>query len=98
MILTLRRTGGFAGIRETLGTVDTASLGGAAQRALAAQLKALELEAEPAFGADQFHYEVEIQEPGAASRTLVIVDEGDPSLPGYRVLRDLAQTLGLPVL
>lgn len=98
MILTLRRTGGFAGIQETLGTLDTASLGGEAQRAFAARLKELEqLAALPAHGADQFHYELDIREPGQAPRTLTIVDEGDPDLPAMRALSALMETLGLPV-
>lgn len=96
MILTLRRAGGFAGLQQTLGTVDTAALGGAAQRALAAQLKILDqLAPVPAPGADLFRYEVEIQEPGAAVRTLVVVDEGDADRPDYRALQDLARILGL---
>lgn len=98
MTLTFRRTGGFAGIQEVLGTVDTAGLGGEAQRTLAAQLLDLtRLAAAPASpGADRFRYEVDIQEPGQAPRTLVILDEGDPELPGPRALAALMRTAGVP--
>lgn len=98
MILTFRRTGGFAGLDEALGTVDTSGLGGEGQSAFAAQLRDLtRLTAAPASpGADRFRYEVDIQEQGQPPRTLVIVDEGDPEIPGLRALAALMQTVGLP--
>lgn len=99
MTLTFRRTGGFAGIQEALGTVDTASLSSEAQRTLAAQLQELaRFAAAPASpGADRFRYEVDILEPGQAPRTLVIVDEGNPELPGFRTLAALMRTVRLPL-
>ncbi|HEY3400266.1 MAG TPA: protealysin inhibitor emfourin [Geothrix sp.] len=99
MILTLRRTGGFAGIRESLGTVDSAHLDGAAQRALAAQVKALDRLASGSAGpgADQFHYEVEVRESGQPPRTLIVADEGNPDSPAFQALMALMGTLGLAV-
>jgi hypothetical protein len=98
MILTLKRTGGFAGLQETLGTVDISALGEAAQDAVATHLKALEQAiSSPSPGADRLHYEVEILEPGKAARTFVIVDEGEPDHPAHLALQDLARTLGLSV-
>ncbi len=99
MILTVRRTGGFAGIQESLGTMDTAFLGGEAQQCLVARLTELEQLASQATlpGADQFRYEVDIRENAKPLRTLVILDEGDPARPAQRALAALMETLGLPV-
>lgn len=97
MILTLRRTGGFVGFQEVLGTVDTRTLAGEAQRALAGQLQALGRFAlrAPGPGADLLRYELEIQEPGQPSRTLTITDEGDPDNPGLLALKALGKMLDL---
>lgn len=98
MILTLARTGGFAGIRDLLGTVDTTGLDGEAQQALAARLKALaSLASTPASpGADLFRYEVTIQAQGQPTQTLTIEDDGEAANPGMQALADLAALLGLP--
>jgi hypothetical protein len=99
MILSLRRTGGFAGIQDSLGTMDTAVLSGEAQHSLAAQLRELERLAAmpPSPAADQFRYEVDIREATQPPRTLVILDEGDATQPAQRALVALMETLGLPV-
>lgn len=98
MLLTLRKTGGFAGFQEVLGTVDSRTLGGEAQRVLAAQLKVLEQQPPAEPGADRFRYEVEVLETGRPSRVLTITDEGDPESPGMKALAVLGRILDLALI
>lgn len=99
MLLTFRRTGGFAGIQVDLGTVDTSDLVGEARRVFVDRLQNLKrLAVTPAApGADHFRYEVDIQERGQPAQTLIVTDEGDPELPTMRALASLMESLNLAV-
>lgn len=98
MILTIRRSGGFAGLEELLGTVDAARLDPAARQKVSAQLENLAdlTSGHEPIGADGYRYEVDIQGPGQAHQLLALDDEGDPEHPAFRALRALMRTLGLP--
>jgi len=52
-----------------------------------AQLAMLSARSPTPVGADQFHYEISIAEPGAQPRTLTVVDEGDPEQPLMQQVR-----------
>jgi len=82
MIITIAQTGGFAGIRQELGSLDTQHLEETRRRYLEARIRGLEQRAtDPASpGADRFQYEIRIQEAGATPRTVMILDEGDAAL------------------
>ncbi len=70
MKITVKRTGGFAGLTETLGTIDTSAMNAA--RARDAEQRVTDLgffslpEDIPAaeIGADLFHYEVTVLDKG----------------------------------
>ena len=87
MRIRMKRLGGFAGVEESLATVDSDRLPGALADRLGehvAQLITLCAQTPRSEGADQFHYEIEITGPGAPPRTLTVVDEGDPDLPAMK--------------
>ncbi len=95
MIIKITRSGGFAGVIEELGTVDTSSLGAdaaATVRDRVANLERLEAAArDQPIGADMFRYEIEIEDEEGRHRRLVLTHEGDPSVP---LPEPLAQLLG----
>ena len=98
MILTIRRTGGFAGVEELLGTVDAARLDAEARRRLDRQLEDLSdlTNAYEPSSADTFRYEVEVAGPGRTRNLVSVEDEGDPEHPAFKALVALMRTLGLP--
>ena len=96
MIITLRHSGGFAGIEQELGSADTGTLAEGPRREVAKALKVLE-EARPSVGADRVQFEVEIREPGSSPRRLIIPDEGSPQSLAMQALGDLAAALGISV-
>ena len=66
------------GTTTTLASIDTATLPIPAAKRLQEQLERVSRQAAnraPSAGADQFRYQVLIEEPAGASRTLEVVDE-----------------------
>jgi hypothetical protein len=99
MLISIKQAGGFAGIEQLLGSVDLSALSDDdSQKARSSLQDLIRLAADPASsGADRFQYEVEMQEPGQAPKSLIIFDEGDPDRPDMRALAGLASALGLSV-
>lgn len=92
MIITVRQTGGYAGIDQPIGTVDTALLEPRAAAAVRARVAELTEEAERGqpVGADMFRFEVDVVEEGGPTRTFTMADEsGTGELP-----RPLQEILG----
>lgn len=96
MRISVKRTGGFAGVTEELASVDTASL----NRASALQLEQMVREARffdlPAeipgttIGADLFRYEVTVTE-GDRQHTVAFADDGAEIAPLRRLMGALGQ-------
>ena len=40
-------------------------------------------------GADQFRYEIETSEPGSGTRTIRVIDEGNPDDPALKLVRSI---------
>jgi len=97
VIIKITRSGGFAGVVEELGTIDTSSLGAdaAAQvRDRVAKLERLGAAArDQPIGADMFRYEIEIEDEEGRHRRLVLTHEGDPSVPLPEPLGKLLSTI-----
>ena len=92
MQIKVRRTGGFAGIEEELGSVDTASLEGGAREQLETLVREVDFFSLPAaiegeVGADQFRYEVTVED-GGRGQTVVFTGEGGPQAEALRRLTD----------
>jgi hypothetical protein len=80
MHVTVKKSGGYAGITEEVGSLDTAQLDPATARDIEQTLKGTgsptqDAADNQAVGADQFHYEITIRD-GARERTLSFVDDG----------------------
>ncbi len=92
MIIHIRRSGGFAGIEEDLGTIDSAALGAQTASRVAdsvAELTRMQAEGTGPVGADLFRYEIEIQDDQGRRHQVVVMDEGDPTMPSTPALRTL---------
>jgi hypothetical protein len=94
MTLKIKRLGGFAGVEENLASVDVAKL----PKPIADQLRervallaTLSAQRPRPVGADQFHYEIDMAEPGAQPQTLTVVDEGDPEQPAMQQLQAILE-------
>ena len=98
MIVNIRRSGGFAGIEEELGVIDTDNLQERAAARLESSIAEItrllnETEDYPPVGADMFRYDVEIIDENGERRQLVIVDEGNPESPPLKALYELLEAL-----
>jgi hypothetical protein len=84
MIISIRQTGGYAGIEQPIGSIDTATLPPrAAQRVRARldELAAAAADAQPG-GADEYRFEVEVAEDGGRRQTFSLTDDsGTGELP-----------------
>lgn len=98
MKVTIKRSGGFAGISEEFGPYDTERFASDKRREVEALLK-LTLEAaqidEPPVGADFISIELLVWREGKSDQ-VAIVDDGDPARPVLEYLRELLEVLGLP--
>jgi hypothetical protein len=90
MQIMIKRCGGFAGLEEHLAAVDVDTLPKPVADKLrehVTHLATLSAQSPPPVGADQFHYEIDIAEPGAQPRRLTVVDEGNPEQPLLQQVR-----------
>ena len=87
MKVSIKRSGGFAGLRDDLG-----SAAGSHQSALGEAVRRLKARGrvEEQVGADLFRYEVTVDE-GGASQTLTVRDADPPSSPTLRELLGLVR-------
>ena len=95
MKVTIKRTGGFAGLDQTVASLDSERLPRDAAEELRRQVSALvaaSARPEP-IGADLLHYHVTISDEGPA-RTVTVVDEGDPEAPPMKHLQALLALAG----
>ena len=88
MRIRVRRTGGFAGIDEEVGSVDTASLAPDTRDELERLVRESDFFALPAavegdVGADQFRYEVTVED-GARAHTVTFVGDQGPRVAALR--------------
>jgi hypothetical protein len=93
MQVTVRRSGGFAGIDEEVGSVDTASLDAGAREQVERLVEeagffALPAAVEDEVGADQFRYDVTVSEGG---RTHAVAFRGEG--PRAETLRRLVDAV-----
>lgn len=98
MIIKISRSGGFAGIEEYLGTINTDSLPGEAVERVENTVAEIthvldEMGDYPPVGADMFRYEIEIINEQGKHQKLVIVDEGDDESMLMKALHDLLHAL-----
>lgn len=97
VIVRVTRSGGFAGLLEELGTVDTRSLGPAEAAKVKEQIAELErlgaALGDQTIGADMFRYEVEIEDEQGRHRKLILTHEGDPSVPVPEPLGELLSAI-----
>lgn len=78
MKVTIKRSGGLAGLNETLAAIDSEHLSGAAVDRLRQELMRLTASLRPAdIGADLLRYDVEIDGDGPPRR-LTVFDDGHP--------------------
>jgi hypothetical protein len=84
MRISISRSGGFAGIEEQLGTIDTSTMESAEASRLKSWVADLERHAarigDPA-GADMFRYDVEVDDDSGRSRVFTVLHSGDPAEP-----------------
>ena len=97
VVIHLKRYGGFAGLEQHLGSVDTATLGTELRQEVETHLLALTrlVAGHTSPGADRLEYEVEVLAPGQHPLRLIVPDEGDPDQPELQALSELAFSLGL---
>lgn len=83
MEISVKQSGGFAGISQDLGTVDTEHLNSAKAQQIASALSNVDFFALPAtvpgeIGADQFRYEIKVTD-GDRQHTVTFYDDGSNS-------------------
>jgi len=92
VLIKISRSGGFAGIEEDLGSINTASLDGASVAKVKHLLTDLnQQQQQNAEGADMYSYEIAIKDDAGEGRRLVIGGGGDPGRPSPDALRELCE-------
>ncbi len=92
MKITIKQSGGFAGIEQELKTLDSTRMTAPEAETFNKTLGRLNvacaqrIESE---GADRISYEVEIEDKGQPTKRLRIVDEGDSNDPAIREVHAL---------
>jgi hypothetical protein len=90
MIISVKRTGGFAGLTEELGTVNTMQLNAATAQQIEQMVLNIDFFNLPAFvesgiGADLFRYEITIRD-GDRRHVVAFNDDGGPETAPLRQL------------
>jgi hypothetical protein len=91
MKISVSRSGGFAGLTEDLGTVDTAALPGSTGRELEALVNQAGVfsgnvkQLDTAVGADMYRYAVTVEDEGRQA-TVTFTDDGSPGTVALRSL------------
>jgi hypothetical protein len=88
MMINVRRSGGFAGIEEEVGSVDTASLAPDTRDEVEGLVRESDFFALPAaveseVGADQYRYEVTVDD-GEQAHTVTFVGDAGPQVAALR--------------
>ena len=91
MLIKISRSGGFAGIEEDIGSINTASLDEASVAKVKHWLTDLNQQQQNAEGADMYRYEIAIHDDAGEDSTLVISGGGDPGRPSPDALRELCE-------
>jgi len=93
MQISVKRTGGFAGLSENVATVNTAKLNAAAAQQVEQMIQGISFFDLPAavsggtIGADLFHYEITVTE-GGRQKTVAFDDDHSPETAPLRRLVD----------
>ena len=101
MNISVKRTGGFAGLTEEVASLNTATLDATASRQIEQLVKNIGFFALPAkvvsqaIGADYFSYEITISE-GARHHTVTFVDDESPETASLHGFVDSLKTLQHP--
>ena len=91
MIITVKVSGGFAGLEESpVARVDTATLPAALRQRIEDRAARLFTQ-EPVIGTDMMQYHIEISDQGE-HREITVMDEGDPQSTLQGLLTDLSST------
>lgn len=90
MKVTIKRSGGFAGLREeTVAVVDTGALSQSQAQRVESAVRKLE-RAESPVGADMPRYDIEIRDE-QGTRSVPFLDDGDPKSPLYELLQAVSR-------
>ena len=98
MNISIKKSGGFAGITEDLGTIDTAKLGAGAARQVEQTVREIGFFDLPGtisggVGADLFRYEITVMD-GDREHTVTFEDDGSPETAPLRSLVDFLSQMG----
>jgi hypothetical protein len=96
MQVTVKRTGGYAGLDQTLVSRDLGEMTARKRSGIVRRLKNLSKkaqEAEPQVGADLMTYEVEITEAADLPEHISVVDTGDLEQAPLKQVNDLIEAL-----
>jgi hypothetical protein len=93
--ISVKRTGGYAGLSETIAEIDTAAVGAAAATRIAGLVEASRFFTLPAtlpnqaLGADMFRYEITVED-GPRRHTVAFIDDESPAVaPLKRLVESL---------
>src|SRR5437899_8556537 len=92
MIITIKRSGGYAGVEQVLATVDSSKLTSerdARVQSLIARLSGLLANRGVGEGADRFQYEVTVTGNGEGTKSMTVIDEGNPQDAAIQIVTQL---------
>jgi hypothetical protein len=92
MTITIKRSGGYAGVEHVLATVDSSKLTGeqdARVRSLIARLSGLMANRGITEGSDRFEYEVTVTGNGEGTKSVTVIDEGNPQDQAMQIVTEL---------
>src|SRR3954447_10155514 len=92
MTITIKRSGGYAGVEQVLATVDSGKLTSeqeARARSLIVRLSDLMINRGITEGSDRFEYEVTVTGNGEGTRSMTVIDEGNPQDAAMQIVMEL---------
>ncbi len=100
MIIRVTRSGGFAGIEEDLGAIDTGAIENEQAREIANLMTRLvAAQAQPGsdehVGADMFRYEMAFRDEQGVDQRVSLLDDGDPESQSVRLIGEVLEVLGI---
>ena len=96
MTITIKRSGGFAGIEQVLAHVDSSTLTSeqeARVKSGIARLSALLAKRKATEGADRFQYEVTVTGDADEAKSMTVIDEGNPQDPALMAVMELISSI-----
>ena len=92
MTITVKRSGGFAGIERVLAHVDSSTLTSeqdARARSYITRLSGALANSSVSEGADRFQYEVTVTGDDGGTKSMTVIDKGDPQDPALKIVMEL---------